>query len=252
MVLLTTELISKSRNHVKRKRGLSLQEYLRTVTHLHLSNKNIEAIGDISACRNLAVLYLYDNQITHIRNLDFASSLTHLFLQNNNITRMENLSSLQKLSKLYLGGNRIAVVEGLEKLTELRELHVHNQRLAPGEKLLFDPGMLHSLAGSLCVLNISHNNIDDIGDLRALRKLHHFSAADNKLHHIQDLEDVFTHWPELLEMDLRGNPVCKTQKYRELLTTVCRSLVILDSKEINEVTRQFLINWKTFKETNRR
>lgn len=40
----------------------------------------------------------------------------------------------------------------------------------------------------------------------------------------QGLEDVFTHWPELLEMDLRGNPVCKTQKYRELLTTVCRSL----------------------------
>lgn len=40
----------------------------------------------------------------------------------------------------------------------------------------------------------------------------------------QDLEDVFTHWPELLEMDLRGNPVCKRQKYRELLITVCRSL----------------------------
>lgn len=37
---------------------------------------------------------------------------------------------------------------------------------------------------SLCVLNISHNNVDDIGDLRVLRKLHHFSAADNKLHHI--------------------------------------------------------------------
>lgn len=29
-------------------------------------------------------------------------------------------------------------------------------------------------------------------------------------------------------------------------------LVVLDGKEINEVTRQFLINWKTFKETNRR
>lgn len=56
--------------------------------------------GDISVCRNLAVLYLYDNQITHICNLDFACSLTHLFLQNNNIARMENLLSLQKLSKL--------------------------------------------------------------------------------------------------------------------------------------------------------
>lgn len=46
----------------------------------------------------------------------------------------------------YLGGNKITVVEGLEELTELRELHVQNQRLAPGEKLLFDPRTLHSLA----------------------------------------------------------------------------------------------------------
>lgn len=126
MVRLTTELVAKSRKDVKKKGGLSSQEYLRTVTHLHLSNKTIEDIvsmhhfnpvisfifyvhlifsffppqGDISVCRNLAVLYLYDNQITHIRNLDFASSLTHLFLQNNSITHMENLSTLQRLSKL--------------------------------------------------------------------------------------------------------------------------------------------------------
>lgn len=97
--------------------------------------------------------------------------------------------------------------------------------------------------------------------------------------HFQDLEDVFARWPGLLEMDLRGNPVCKRQKYRELLISICRSLgetaaaslpenvpydanswsngcflllVALDGKEINEITRQFLINWRTFKETNRR
>lgn len=46
----------------------------------------------------------------------------------------------------YLGGNRIAVVEGLEHLRELQELHLENQRLAPGEKLLFDPRTLVSLA----------------------------------------------------------------------------------------------------------
>lgn len=46
----------------------------------------------------------------------------------------------------YLGGNKIAVVEGLEKLGELNELHLENQRMAPGEKLLFDPRTLLSLA----------------------------------------------------------------------------------------------------------
>lgn len=44
MVRLTVDLIAKSRNHFKKKRGLSLAEYLRTLTHLHFSNKSIEDI----------------------------------------------------------------------------------------------------------------------------------------------------------------------------------------------------------------
>nr|XP_046227264.1 protein phosphatase 1 regulatory subunit 42 [Scatophagus argus] len=252
MVCLNIDLIAKSRHHLKKKRGLSFPDYIKTLTHLHFSDKNIEDIGDLSMCRNLTVLYLYDNQITHIHNLGFASNLTHLHMQNNNITHMDNLSNLQKLSKLYLGGNRIAVVEGLEKLSELKELHLENQRLAPGEKLLLDPRTLLSLAESLCVLNISNNSIDDIRDLAALKELQHFSAADNKLHNMEELEDVFSHWPQLLQMDLSGNPVCKKPKYRDRLITVCKRLEVLDDREIHETTRQFLINWKASKEAKKK
>lgn len=48
----------------------------------------------------------------------------------------------------YLGGNYITVVEGLDKIGELRELHVESQHLPVGEKLLFDPVSLNSLAVS--------------------------------------------------------------------------------------------------------
>lgn len=48
----------------------------------------------------------------------------------------------------YLGGNSIAVVEGLDQLQEIRELHIESQHLPLGEKLLFDPGSLRSLAVS--------------------------------------------------------------------------------------------------------
>ncbi|KAK2886456.1 protein phosphatase 1 regulatory subunit 42 [Channa argus] len=247
MVHLTIDLIAKSRNHFKKKRALSLSEYLRTLTHLHFSNKNIKDIGDLSMCRNLTVLYLYDNQITDICNLSFASNLTHLYIQNNNITHIKNLSNLRSLCKLYLGGNRVAVVEGLEQLSELKELHLENQRLAPGEKLLFDPRTLVSLAESLCVLNIDNNNIDDIRDLAVLKELQEFSAADNKLLNIEELEEVFIHWPQLLQMDLGGNPVCKKPKYRDRVITVCRNLEVLDGREISYLTRNFL-NWKASKE----
>ncbi len=48
----------------------------------------------------------------------------------------------------YLGGNCISVLEGFEKVENLQELHVENQRLPAGEKLLFDPRSLSSLAVS--------------------------------------------------------------------------------------------------------
>ncbi|XP_028290911.1 protein phosphatase 1 regulatory subunit 42 [Gouania willdenowi] len=249
MVYLTTDLIAKSKKHFKKKKGLSLSEYLQSLTHLYFSSRNIQDIGDLSLCRNLTVLYLYDNQISHIHNLSFASNLTHLYLQNNNIVHIDDLSNLHKLSKLYLGGNRIAVVEGLERLCELTELHLENQRLTQEEKLLFDPKTLLTLAGSLCVLKIDNNNIDEIPDLAVLKELQYFSAAGNKLHNIEELEDVLSHWPQLLQMDLNGNPVCKTTKYRDRLIVVCERLETLDGKEINELTRQFLIKWKESKQT---
>uniref|UniRef100_A0A3Q3IAW4 Protein phosphatase 1 regulatory subunit 42 n=1 Tax=Monopterus albus TaxID=43700 RepID=A0A3Q3IAW4_MONAL len=244
MVRLTIDLIAKSRNHFKKKRGLSFPHYLKTLTHLHFSSRNIDDIGDLSMCRNLTVLYLYDNHITQICNLGFASNLTHLYMQNNEITHIDNLSNLQRLSKLYLGGNRIAVVEGLEQLRELKELHLENQRLTPGEKLLFDPRTLISLAESLCVMNISNNNIDDLRDLAVLKELQRFSATDNKLQNIEELEDVFSHWPQLLQMELDGNPVCKIPNG----ILICKCTLL----EINELTRQFLINWKASKESKKK
>ncbi|XP_067887018.1 protein phosphatase 1 regulatory subunit 42 isoform X4 [Heterodontus francisci] len=210
---LTVDLIAKSNVHVKNRRDEPLEQYLKKLTHLNFSNKNIDEIDDLSACKNLSVLYLYDNNITQIHNLDFAFNLTHLYLQNNNITHIANLSSLQNLSKLYLGGNCISVVEELEGLTELRELHVENQRLPLGEKLLFDPRTLQSL---------------------------------------KELEYVLNQWQKLWYLDLSGNPVCQIAKYRDKIMVMSTSLEVLDGKEINNTARQFLLNWKAFRETKKK
>ncbi|XP_066538439.1 protein phosphatase 1 regulatory subunit 42 isoform X2 [Hoplias malabaricus] len=252
MVRLTIDLINKTSNNFKNRRNCSFSQYLKKLTHLNFSNKNIDDIDDLSMCRNLTVFYLYDNQITHICNLDFASNLTHLYLQNNNITHIENLSSLERLSKLFLGGNSITVVEGLEQLRELKELHIESQRLPLGEKLIFDPRSVLALSGSLNVLNINNNNIDELQDLVGLNKVTHFYAADNQLQNMEELEAVFSQWPQLHRMDLRGNPVCHKPKYRDRLITMCRKLEDLDGKEINELSRQFLINWKASKDAKKK
>ncbi|XP_013027959.2 protein phosphatase 1 regulatory subunit 42 isoform X2 [Anser cygnoides] len=246
MVRLTTDLIAKNLSNKNRKEE-DFGQYLRKMTHLNLSDKNIDAIGDISLCRNLRVLYLYDNRISQIQNLGFASNITHLYLQNNCISCIENLSSLKNLEKLYLGGNYITVVEGLDKLEEIRELHIESQHLPLGEKLLFDPRSLRSLAKSLSVLNISNNNIDELEELAVLENLSYLRAADNQLQHMKDLEAVLNKWPKLRRMDLTGNPICHKPKYRDRVVVQSQTLESLDGKEIKEMERQFLMNWKASK-----
>ncbi|XP_052574034.1 protein phosphatase 1 regulatory subunit 42 isoform X2 [Peromyscus californicus insignis] len=250
MVRLTLDLIAKS-NNLKPRKEETIAQCLKKITHVNFSDRNIDAIDDLSLCKSLSVLYLYDNRISHVTNLNYSTNLTHLYLQNNCISCIENLRSLKKLEKLYLGGNYIAVIEGLEGLEELRELHVESQRLPLGEKLLFDPRTLHSLAKSLSVLNISNNNIDDIKDLETLENLNHLIAVDNQLVHVKDLELLLKKLLKLWKLDLNGNPVCLKPKYRDKVILMSKSLEFLDGKEIKEMERKFLMNWKASKDAKK-
>ncbi|XP_072780817.1 protein phosphatase 1 regulatory subunit 42 isoform X4 [Taeniopygia guttata] len=227
MVQLTMDLIAKNTGH-KNCSEEDFRQYVQKLTHLNFSDKNIDSIGDLSFCKNLRVLYLYDNKINQIQNLDFASNITHLYLQNNRISSIENLSSLKKLEKLYLGGNYITVVEGLDKVGELRELHIESQHLPLGEKLLFDPVSLNSLAKSLSVLNISNNNIDELEELAVLRNLSYLKAVDNQLKHMKDLEVVLKKWTKLCRIDLTGNPICQQPKYKDWI--ILHSLTLVDCR----------------------
>ncbi|XP_051465812.1 protein phosphatase 1 regulatory subunit 42 isoform X2 [Apus apus] len=209
MVQLTLDLVAKSVAHKNRNEG-NLGQYLRKITHLNLADKNIDAINNCISC-------------------------------------IENLSSLKNLEKLYLGGNCITVVEGLDKIEKIRELHIESQNLPPGEKLLFDPKTLISLAKSLSVLNISSNNIDELEELSVLENLSYLTAVDNKLQHMKDLEVALTKWTKLRRMDLTGNPICHKPKYRDRIVVQSQTLESLDGKEIKEMERQFLVNWKASK-----
>ncbi|KAJ7411974.1 hypothetical protein WISP_99740 [Willisornis vidua] len=147
----------------------------------------------------------------------------------------------------YLGGNYITVVEGLDKTGDIRELHIESQHLPLGEKLLFDPASLRSLAKSLSVLNISNNNIDELEELAVLENLSYLKAVDNRLQHMKDLKVVLNKWKKLRRMDLTGNPICQKPKYRDRIVVQSQTLESLDGKEIKEMERQFLMNWKASK-----
>jgi hypothetical protein len=56
-------------------------------------------------------------------------------------------------------------------------------------------------------------------------------------------------WKRLWKIELSGNPFCFKSKYRERIIVAASNIEILDGKEINNLRRQFLQNWKASRET---
>ena len=84
----------------------------------------------------------------------------------------------------------------------LSELHIEQQTLAEGEKLLFDPRTLSAISGSLTILNVSGNNMDELVDLKVLRRLSHFVAEDNLLGNWVDMSETLLEWNNLTKLEI--------------------------------------------------
>lgn len=234
----------------KRRADESVNHYLNRLTHIYYQDKSIDEVSINQICKALTVIYLYDNNLSKIENFEFAPNLTHLYLQNNKIKRLTNLNNLMSLEKLHIGGNQISVVEGLENLNNLEELHIENQNLPMGEKLIFEPRTLLALSNKLTVLNVSNNGLDSLSEIGSLINLQTLLASNNLLDDMKEIGILLTCWPRLAKLDLSGNMICFKNKYRERLIVLAPNLLILDGKEIQETSRQFLQNWKISKEVS--
>ncbi|KAE8876075.1 hypothetical protein PF005_g5770 [Phytophthora fragariae] len=231
-----------------------LSHYLKRITHLALNGDvskalcksdagggPIRKIQNLHHCPNLKVLYLYDNEVEAIENLDAVPQLTHLHLQGNLLRRIENLQSLMLLEKLYLEKNDLSRLEGLAGCFRLQELHLANQRVPQNALFSFEEETLRTLAGSLRVLDLSNCRVASTKPLALLRSLEQLDLSKNL---IDELEDVFAlvgGVTSLVELDLRGNPVTGTTKYREKTVTFSSArLALLDKKDVDPNQRRMM------------
>ncbi|KAJ9598344.1 hypothetical protein L9F63_010960, partial [Diploptera punctata] len=96
------------------------------------------------------------------------------------------------------------------------------------------------LTRCLNFLDISSNRLTSIADIEHMHELKHLRARKNCISNMNDITNTMKQWLHLTEMELQGNPICSQQKYRERIITNSVSLVLLDGKEINNTTRDFL------------
>jgi len=247
---------NQSECEAQRSRGITLEVLLNATKlsvgkHEQLSHSKalskrgaaIRKIENLHHCPHLKVLYLYDNEIEAVENLDAVPQLTHLHLQGNCLRRIENLEPLKLLEKLYLEKNAISRLEGLAGSFRLQELYLANQNVPIDLHFSFEEETMRALAvwlffnccfawswcslsvlsmsaqASLRILDLSHCRVAATKPLTLLRSLEQLDLSKNL---IEDLEDVFAlvgGITSLVELDLRGNPVTATTKYREKTIT---------------------------------
>ncbi len=69
---------------------------------------------------------------------------------------------------------------------------------------------------------------------------------------MKEMSVLLKYWKKLWKLELSGNPLCLKSKYRERIIVIAPNIEVLDGKDINNTSRQFLQSWKANKETLQR
>ncbi|MGS2746723.1 leucine-rich repeat domain-containing protein [Bacillus zanthoxyli] len=123
-------------------------------------------------------------------------------------------------------GKEIKDVTGLEYMTNLENLTLEGVGLKNIEFI--------SNLKQLNIVNVSHNQIEDITPLSSLKNLQWLNLADN---HIKDVT-VIGSMLDLLSLNLAGNEICDVRPLIQLgqwfSIDVGRQTIILDEAKVNE------------------
>ncbi|XP_074800262.1 leucine-rich repeat and coiled-coil domain-containing protein 1 isoform X2 [Natator depressus] len=177
---------------------------------LSLMDKGIGSLLEITLSSELHTINLHCNQISKIEGLGHIWNLQHLDLSSNQINQIEGLSTLTNLRTLNLSCNLITKVEGLEKLHNLTKLNLSYNHI-------------HDLTGFLDLRGTSHK-ISHI-DLHSncISSINHLLQCMMGLHFLTSLN---------LEKNGKGNPVCDTTGYREIILQTVPQLTVLDGRNV--------------------
>jgi dynein assembly factor 1 len=201
---------------VCREHGLYSTPELNDKLYLHYKGyckiENLEAYSDVK------VLYLEGNGFVQIEGVNTLKQLRCLYLQENLLTTIENLAGCEQLHTLNLNQNQIA---GIDDDVLRAHPHLHTLMLAKNRLSLACHLQALTTAPELSVVDLSSNNIGDVGIL-----------------------DVLAAMPALKVLYLKDNPVVSAIKnYRKTVISRCRQLTYLDDRPVDEEERRCVNAW---------
>ncbi|KAI9209618.1 uncharacterized protein BJ171DRAFT_453769 [Polychytrium aggregatum] len=210
-----------SENDIRHADALSGIKYNMALSYLTLKGNKLETLEGFSTLKNLTVLNLSFNEVTRISShIQSCTSLKALILNNNSITVIENLTKLTKLNTIVLSHNKIDAISGLGSLAELTKLSVAHNNIHQFPDLTKN--------SQIREIRLNDNKISSIPEtIRFLPSLEILDLGKNQIATFADIAPLSS-LIKLTHLNLKGNPICEKENYRESILKMLPSLRILD------------------------
>ncbi|XP_062511836.1 leucine-rich repeat-containing protein 9-like isoform X2 [Corticium candelabrum] len=169
----------------------------------------------------ITTLNLDGQGLSKLSNVDKLVNLKWASFAHNYISKIEGLEACRHLLELSLEDNCITRIEGLAHLTFLERLNLSHNTITSLNS--FSVGNLHHLQR----LNIDNNQITTLEGLQDCLLLFMVFAANNRIANSRNVCCLKT-LQNFMILDLYGNPVTETEKYRLLIVFHLQTLRSLD------------------------
>ncbi|KAJ3125288.1 hypothetical protein HK098_000413 [Nowakowskiella sp. JEL0407] len=228
-VAVNLHKLNLSQNNLKTAESLAGFQYNAELTWLNLSNNQLESLEGFEKLKKLLVLNLSHNRVNRIsHHISSCTELKALILNNNEIRKMENLSTLKKLTTLVISHNQIDEVTGIAALTSLNKLSAAHNRIRIFPTL--------STNIELAELKLNDNKLTNIPEDKLLPLSSCLKILDLGNNLIRSFADIvaLASLRNLVNLNLKGNPVCTQEGYRERILALVPTLRVLDGERFDE------------------
>lgn len=86
--------------------------------------------------------------------------------------------------------------------------------------LEFDAESMKTLGNSLQILECQRNFLKDLNNLEFLRQIVYLDLTGNAIETVENVDTQLFCMENLKSLDLRGNPIAKTHKYRDQIIMI--------------------------------
>ncbi|KAJ1558817.1 hypothetical protein HK096_003147 [Nowakowskiella sp. JEL0078] len=205
-VAVNLHKLNLSNNTIKSSEALSGIQYNSEITWLNLSNNELESMEGVEKLKKLLALILSNNEIKRIENLSTLKNLGTLVISHNKVDEINGLTGLKSLNKLSAAHNNIRTFPDLSVNIEIQELKLNDNKLSvlPDDRLL-------PLSGNLKILDLGNNLFRSFADIVSLASLRN-----------------------LVNLNLKGNPLCTQEGYKERVLALVPTVRILDGERFDE------------------